>query len=383
MVTRLSRVAEHTFAPTYGDGRPLPAHASIEDPRADFDSGLLLRVQAALLTLRDGQILRIASPVATVADGLRTLEDASGHGLLAIVADPTRPGWRFHYLRKGAARTDWAAHTASLEPGDTDIADLMPRRLWLYANYDCNLACDYCCVVAGPRADPQRMPAERMVALAGEAATTGFERVFVTGGEPTLRPDLPELIADITDRLPLTLLTNAMLLRGPRWDRLRPLVEAGRPVAFQVSLDSAKPELHDRHRGRGSHRRALEGIRTLQASGARVRLAASLPEEHVDEIPGLHALADELGIAAEDRIFRPIALRGLAAEGQPIRARDLVPELTCDARGWFWHPLSNDDDMRLRLPPDASLADALAEVRARLDTLAAERSLRLDRFVCG
>jgi pyruvate-formate lyase-activating enzyme len=371
------------FAPVYGDGRALPAHAVIEDARADFDSGLLLRIQAALLRLGEGQILCIASPIETVAEGLRTLEDASGHGLLSVVPDRVRPGWRYHYVRKGPARTDWAPTTASLAPISRDVADLMPRRLWLYANYDCNLQCDYCCVVAGPRADPRWLPADRIVALVDEAATAGFERVFVTGGEPTLRPDLPELVHRITDRLPLTLLTNAMLLRGPRWERLRPLVAAGRPVAFQVSLDSAGPGLHDAHRGRGAHARALEGIRTLLAAGARVRLAASLPEEHLDEIPGLHDLADELGIAPEDRIFRPIALRGVATIGEPIRPQDVVPELTCDAQGWLWHPLSNDPDMRLPVPPDAALEDALVAVRARLEAMVADRSVRLDRFTCG
>jgi pyruvate-formate lyase-activating enzyme len=369
--------------PTYGDGQPLPAHAFLEEARADFDSGLLMRVQAAMLTLHDGQILRVASPIANVADGLRSFEDATGHGLLSVVPDRTRPGWRFHYVRKGAPRTDWAATPARPEPIGQAVADLMPRRLWLYTNFDCNLHCDYCCVVSGPRADPRWLPADRIRALVDEAASARLERVFLTGGEPTLRPDLPELIAFITDRLPLTLLTNAMLLRGPRWERLRPLVAVGRSVAFQVSLDSADPELHDRHRGRGAHGRALEGIRTLLAAGARVRLAASLPEEHLDEIPRLDELADALGIAPEDRIFRPIALRGMAKVGEPIRIQDVAPELTCDAQGWFWHPLSNDPDMRLPIPPNAALAAALAAVRARLEAITAERSFRLDRFTCG
>jgi pyruvate-formate lyase-activating enzyme len=380
---RLPGVAQHITAPVYGDGRSLPAHAAIEDARADFDSGLLLRVQAAMLNLRDGQILSIASPIETVADGLRSFEDATGHGLLSVVPDRTRPGWRFHYVRKGVPRTDWAARAANPEPISQDIADLMPRRLWLYTNYDCNLHCDYCCVAAGPRAEPRWLPADRIRALAGEAAVAGLERVFLTGGEPALRPDLPELIEFITDRLPLTLLTNAMLLRGPRWERLRPLVAAGRPVAFQVSLDSADPDLHDLHRGRGAHARALEGIRTLLAAGARVRLAASLPEEHLDQIPRLDELAGALGIVPEDRIFRPIALRGMAKAGEPIRLRDVAPELTCDAQGWLWHPLSNDPDMRLPVPPDASLEHALAAVRDRLEALVAERSIHLDRFTCG
>jgi hypothetical protein len=114
-----------------------------------------------------------------------------------------------------------------------------------------------------------------------------------------------------------------------------------------------------------------------------VRLAASLPEAALDEIPHLHRLADELGIRSEDRIFRPIALRGAASEGEPIRPEDVAPELTCDAQGWFWHPLSNDADMRLDLPADAPMADALAAVRERLDDILASGPARLDRFVCG
>ncbi len=367
----------------YGGSRALPVHAALDEPSSDLDSGLLIRMHVALLGLADGQILRISSPVPSVGDQLRTFEAASGHALLSTVPDAARPGWNAYYLRKGKARTDWSGSQTPVSTGMPTVESLMPRRLWLYTNFDCNLSCDYCCVVAGPKADPRRLPAQRIRALVLEAEVAGLSQVFLTGGEPTLRPDLAELIAFVTDRLPLTLLTNAMLLRGPRWDGLRPLIEAGRPVVFQVSLDSATPELHDEHRGRGAHARAIAGIRTLLGAGAHVRLAASLPNAHRDEIPRLHALADSLGIAPEDRIFRPIALRGAASEGEPIRPQDVAPELTCDAQGWFWHPLSNDPDMRLDLPADAPVAAALSVVRSRLTEMLATRSSRLDRFVCG
>ena len=37
-------------------------------------------------------------------------------------------------------------------------AELHPaRRLWLYTNFDCNLACTYCCVSSSPRT-PRRPP---------------------------------------------------------------------------------------------------------------------------------------------------------------------------------------------------------------------------------
>jgi hypothetical protein len=372
----------------YGGGRALPVHAVVEDPVADMESGLLLPLHRALLGMHDGQIVRIASPSDRLTGQLRQFEAASRHALLSVIPDPARPGWTLHYLRKGAARTDWPSagtRERGPEPAPGTSAGLafMPTRLWLYTNYDCNLACDYCCVVAGPKADPRRLPDARIRALVDEAVTAGMDAIFVTGGEPVLRPDLADLMTYVTDRLPLTLLTNAMLLRGSRWERIRPLIDAGRPIAFQVSLDSAMPERHDAHRGRGAHAGAMRGIRTLVDAGARVRLAASLPEEALGEIPPLHRLADEFGIRPEDRIFRPIALRGAASEGEPIRPQDVAPELTCDAQGWFWHPLSNDADMRLDVPPDAPVADALAAVRERLDEILVAGPARLDRFVCG
>ncbi len=380
MVTRSAAI-------NYGGGRALPVHAVVEHPTADLDSGLLIRIHVALLGMRDGQILRISSPLGHLEAQLRAFQAASGHALLSVLPDGERPEWTDYYLRKGAARTDWSDGTAPLPAVESgagqSIESLMPTRLWLYANYDCNLACDYCCVVASPKADPRRLDADRIRALVDQADAAGFEQVFVTGGEPTLRPDLPDLIAFITDRLPLTLLTNAMLLRGSRWERLRPLIEAGRRVAFQVSLDSATPDRHDAHRGRGAHARALAGIRTLVDAGARVRLAASLPEDALDEIPELHRLADAYAIRPEDRIFRPIALRGAASEGEPIRPQDVAPELTADSEGWFWHPLSNDADMRLVLPSDSSVTQALVAVRLRLTEMLAAESGRFDRFVCG
>ena len=152
----------------YGGSRALPVHATVEDPHADLGSGLLIQVHIALLGLSDGQILRIASPAPGLPAQLQSFEGASGHALLSSVPDPDRPGWTSYYLRKGSVRTTWAdepeavtaVQPASAPAGltaDDLVQYLMPRRLWLYTNFDCNLSCDYCCVVAGPRADPRQV----------------------------------------------------------------------------------------------------------------------------------------------------------------------------------------------------------------------------------
>ena len=75
----------------YGGSRPLPVHAHVEDPRADLESGLLIRIHIALLGMTEGQILRISSPVSGVTDQLRSFEVASGHALLSVLPDADRP----------------------------------------------------------------------------------------------------------------------------------------------------------------------------------------------------------------------------------------------------------------------------------------------------
>ncbi len=58
----------------YGGSRQLPVHAVVEDPLADLDSGLLIRVHVALLGLSEGQIVKVESPVVAVTDQLRSFD---------------------------------------------------------------------------------------------------------------------------------------------------------------------------------------------------------------------------------------------------------------------------------------------------------------------
>lgn len=58
--------------------------------------------------------------------------------------------------------------------------------------YDCNLSCDYCTITNEMRR--RAMPPERVAREIDRAAARGFREVAFTGGEPTIRPDLPALV---------------------------------------------------------------------------------------------------------------------------------------------------------------------------------------------
>ncbi|PXY22771.1 Rv1681 family radical SAM protein [Prauserella muralis] len=259
---------------------------------------------------------------------------------------------------------------------------LLPgTRVWLYTNFDCNLACDYCCVRSSPRTPRRALGADRVARLAREAAGAGAGELLLTGGEPFLLPDIADLAASCTAVLPTTLLTNAMLLRGRRLEALRRM-DRDR-LALQVSLDSATPDQHDRHRGAGSWQRAVTGIRTALAEGFRVRVAATLPAGHDGALAPFHAFLDELGIAREDQLVRTLARRGVAEAGVELTVDSLIPEITVTADGVYWHPVAADHDDQLVTTELFPLADAIARVRQRFAEYRARADEAAQWFPCA
>jgi MoaA/NifB/PqqE/SkfB family radical SAM enzyme len=234
-------------------------------------------------------------------------------------------------------------------------------RLWIYTNFDCNLACDYCCARSSPRTPRRALGVDRVRRLAAEAAAAGVAELLLTGGEPFLLPDLGDTVAACASALPTTLLTNGMLFRGHRLDTLRSMPRDR--VRLQISLDSATPDRHDAHRGRGSWARALDGIKIALAEAFTVRVAATLVSTEPAEERKLRAFLTGLGIAEEDQILRPLAKRGFAGEGLVLTTETLVPEVTVTAEGVYWHPVGADDADQLVTAELFPLAPAIGLVQ--------------------
>jgi MoaA/NifB/PqqE/SkfB family radical SAM enzyme len=263
---------------------------------------------------------------------------------------------------------------------DPHVAPL-GTRLWLYTNFDCNLACDYCCAESSPRARPRRLAVDVAARACEEFAGLGGREVLLTGGEPFLVPELPELVAAAARWTPVTVLTNAMLLqRGSRrraLDRLDPA-----RVSMQVSLDSGTPALHDRHRGAGSFDRARAGIALLRELGFRVRVTATVDAADAHELAGLHALLEADGVPAEDRLVRPIARKGFADHGIPLGIDGLWPEPTLAVDGAWWHPVGIADPAMQVATMPLPVVTVLAVIRATLDDPSRDRAAALHAFRC-
>ncbi|MEO5920452.1 MAG: radical SAM protein [Pseudolysinimonas sp.] len=263
-------------------------------------------------------------------------------------------GDSFAVLRRGRASDPLA---------DLDPDQVPGTRLWMYTNFDCNLACDYCCVRSSPQTERRALGIDRVRQLAAEAVEAGVSELILTGGEPFLLPDLDEVVEACTSQLPTTLLTNGMLFKGQRLERLRRM-DRDR-LTLQISLDSATPEIHDSHRGKRSWERAVDGIRIAHEEGFRVKVAATLPAEQMHQLEPFHDFLDTISIAREDQVIRALAHRGVSETGIELTVESLIPEVTITAEGVYWHPIAADHEDQLVSRELFPLKDAIDEVRAR------------------
>ncbi len=248
-------------------------------------------------------------------------------------------------------------------------AGTVGRRLWLYSNYHCNLECAYCLTESGPKVARRELDPATMLELAHEAEDLGFTGIGITGGEPFLVPDLPQVLVELSRVLPVLVLTNGTLFQRALLERLRPLADAD--VTLQISLDRPEPEANDAMRGPDNFRRVVEAVSALLQRGIRVRIATTLENEDAEELAQLCALHRSLGVSDDDRVVRPVLQRGRAETGGlgvVARYLDLEPELTITADGAFWSPFA-PTVARGRLDTDLLLTRTVRPLRRPLDAL--------------
>ena len=231
---------------------------------------------------------------------------------------------------------DTALHLGSIAQAVAE--GTMPGRVWLYTNYNCNLACSYCLTESSPSSARRELSAVTMVDVALQAASLGFTGLGVTGGEPFLLPWLPAAIVEMATHLPVILLTNGTLFGGERIGRAAML--AGHDVALQISLDSHLPDINDLARGPDNFRKVVDAVPRLVSLGVRVRIATTTAGAL--DSPGLEPLrrlVAELGVHPDDHLVRPVVRRGRADErefGVVAGPNDIPSELTITADGAYW-----------------------------------------------
>ena len=181
-----------------------------------------------------------------------------------------------------------------------------PLMVKIKLTWRCNLACEMCDYW---RQDlPTPLTTDLVVHTLDELAALGCRKVHFSGGEPTLRSDLPDLIAHARRlKLRATLTTNGTLLTRELSTRL---VKAGLNSVC-VSIDSPVRSVHDRIRGMpGAFKQTLTGVRELRRAAERrgvslpIRINTVVSRENYDTLDKLPVLAHELG--AQSLLLMPV-----------------------------------------------------------------------------
>ncbi|HEY2799605.1 MAG TPA: radical SAM protein [Chthoniobacterales bacterium] len=136
------------------------------------------------------------------------------------------------------------------------------RVVQLHPLLRCNLRCRHCYSTSSP-AQHRSLSLEKLSATLDVLRAEGFNAASISGGEPLLYPELPELLQHIRELdMIATVTTNAMLLDDKRAAMLQRETNL-----VAVSLDG-QPESHNRVRSHPlAFERMVKGVARLKAAG--------------------------------------------------------------------------------------------------------------------
>ena len=242
----------------------------------------------------------------------------------------------------------YGRHSASLPSHLLQFsADKRPVVVWNVTRR-CNLKCVHCYAQADDTTSDSELRFEEGRALIDDLAAFGVPVLLFSGGEPLVRPDLPELAAyAVSKGMRAVISTNGTLI-GPRMART--LKDIGLSYVG-ISLDGME-DVNDRFRGvPGAYRKALEGIRNCQEVGIKVGLRFTINRFNVGEIPAVFDLLEAEAVPRVCFYHLVYAGRGSAlvkddlSHDQTRQAVDLIIDRTADlhARGLAKEVLTVDN----------------------------------------
>jgi radical SAM protein with 4Fe4S-binding SPASM domain len=267
---------------------------------------------------------RLGREVIELADGTRDMEEISGTLAARYGKEPDDIVTDVENFLGSLKKAGMLDREYSTRP--TSSHPVKIGGLFLHLTDRCNLRCAHCYVggAAGPVHD---LAAGKICDLVDELADMGGRSVTMSGGEPLLHPDWPEIVAHAARKLRVTLNTNGTLIDR----RVAGVLNDVKPYV-QVSLDGPDSTTHDRIRGEGSFDSALRGIRTLLDAGLGeyLILSMTLMRSNISRAPEMIDLAASLGIPKIR--FLPLHRQGRALSAS--KALDAPPE---DYFSWFRH----------------------------------------------
>ena len=168
----------------------------------------------------------------------------------------------------------------------------IPLAVLAELTHRCPLQCPYCSNPLELDRAKDELTTEEWKAVLGELAEIGVLQIHFSGGEPTARKDLVELVQHATDvGLYSNLITSAVLLTK---ERLHALANAGL-CHIQISFQGSEPDLADRIAGmKDAHRKKIQVARWARELDLPLTVNAVMHRQNLHQLPDVIQMAVEM-----------------------------------------------------------------------------------------
>lgn len=155
----------------------------------------------------------------------------------------------------------------------------------------CNLHCKHC--FEERHAAMGDLSIKIIQKVLREGKTCGIDHLSLTGGEPTVHPQFPEIVRQVSEAG----YTFSFVSNGVNFPRIYPLLLLHRHSLAGVtfSLDGAHEDTHDRLRGKGSYRRVMQAASACVLKDLPFTFNMVLTAQNQHEVGEVVGLAGKLG----------------------------------------------------------------------------------------
>ncbi len=181
------------------------------------------------------------------------------------------------------------------------LARATKRSLWSHVTALITMRCNYRCAYCDfHRHEFEEWPKENWLRLLPQLRQLGTIRLSLSGGEPLLRPDLPELTDCAAKQGFITsLVTNGALLQ----QRLHEI----RQVDYLLCTIEGDRQTHDKVRGEGSFEQVVTGIEAVRRNRKwKIGLICPVHKDNLSQLEEPLKLGEQLGAGV---FYQPVQIR--------------------------------------------------------------------------